>query len=66
MSARVLATKSTVYTLKCLRHTHHLVCATLLYRLYTATLVTAPGKCKCSDGGGGIASYAERIDTTGR
>ena len=44
MSVRVLATKSTVYTLNCLRHTYHLVCATLLYRLYTATLATAAGK----------------------
>ena len=51
MPVRVLAIKSTVYTLNCLRHTHHLVCATLLYRLYTATLATAAGKRTTSNTG---------------
>ena len=32
----------------------------------TASMATVAGKCKCSGGGGGIASYARRNDTTGR
>ena len=32
----------------------------------TASLATAAGKCKCSGGGGGITSYAQRNDTIGR